>query len=155
MGTGKGGKVQMTTTMDAVPTRPIPLADEVSRPFWAAAREGRLEIQRCRACGHWNHAPGLACQACGSEELGFEPVSGRGKLYSWAVLREPPAAGFRDMLPLIVGLVELAEQPHLLMVANIQNIDESALRLDLPLRVCFEWLAPDCAVPQFTPAGEA
>lgn len=143
----------MTSESDAgaVPLRPLPLVDEVSAPFWAAAREGRLEIQRCRSCGRWNHAPGLACQECGSEDLGFESVSGRGKLFSWTVLREPPAAGFRDMLPLVIGLVELDEQPHLLLVANIHNVAEEELRLDLPLKVCFEWLSPDCAVPQFTP----
>lgn len=140
---------------ETVPLRPLPMPDEVSAPFWQAARAGRLEIQRCRACGRWNHGPSLACPECGSEDLGFELASGRGKLYSWTVLREAPGPGFRDMLPLVVGIVELDEQPHLLLSANILNVDEAELRLGLPLRVCFEWVTDDCALPQFQPVREA
>ena len=135
-----------------LPLRPLPLADEVSAPFWQAARQGRLEIQRCKGCRHWIHAPALACPQCGSEELAFEPVSGRGTLYSWTVLHHSPGPGFADMLPLIVGIVELAEQPHLLLCANVLECDASALRLGLPLKVCFEWLDSEHAVPQFIPA---
>lgn len=59
------------------------------------------------------------------------------------------------MLPLIVGIVELAEQPHLLLCANLLQVDASALRLGMPVRVCFEWLDSEHAVPQFVPAGDA
>ena len=137
-----------------VPPRPLPLADEVSAPFWQAARQGRLEIQRCSFCRHWIHAPALACPQCGSEDLVFEPVSGRGTLYSWTVLHHSPGPGFAGMLPLIVGIVELAEQPHLLLCANILEAEPGDLRLGLPLKVCFEWLDAAHAVPQFVPVGE-
>lgn len=147
--------MESTQAPAAAALRPLPLADEVSAPFWAAARQGRLDIQRCTACRHWIHAPALACPACGSEELAFEPVSGRGTLYSWTVLHHSPGPGFADMLPLIVGIVELAEQPHLLLCANLLQVDASALRLGMPVRVCFEWLDSEHAVPQFVPAGDA
>lgn len=143
----------MTAESEAV-LRPLPLGDEVSAPFWEAAKAGRLDIQRCRACGHWNHAPGLACPACGSEDLGYETVSGKARLFTWCVLREAPAPGFRDMLPLIVAIVELAEQPHLLLSTNIVGAREEDLRLGLPLAVTFETVTGDCALPQFRPVRE-
>lgn len=146
--------MESNVTQADVPLRPLPLADEVSAPFWQAARQGRLEIQRCGQCRHWIHAPALACPQCGSEELAFEPVSGRGTLYSWTVLHHSPGPGFAGMLPLIVGIVELAEQPHLLLCANVLQASESELRLGLPLRVCFEWLDSEHAVPQFVPVGD-
>ena len=129
--------------------RPLPLPDDLSAPFWAAAREGRLEIQRCRTCRRWNHAPALLCPGCGGRDLGFEPASGRGRLFSWTLIKEAPAPGFRDRVPLIVGLVELEEQAHLLLAANISGAAEADLRLGQPVEVWFEPLGEDCALPQF------
>lgn len=139
----------------AVALRPLPYADEVSSPFWEAARQGRLDIQRCQACHHWIHAPALACPECGSEQLAFEPVSGRGSLYSWTVLQHSPGPGFVDMLPLAVGIIELVEQPHLLLCANLLQVEPHELRLGMPVKVCFEWLDSDHAIPQFVPVREA
>jgi uncharacterized OB-fold protein len=131
--------------------RPLPLPDETSAAFWEAAREGRLAIQRCTACRRWNHAPSLACPACGSFQLAYEDVSGKGRLQAWTVLADAPAPGFRDRLPLIVGVVELAEQPGLLMVANVLETDVADLRLGMPLGVMFETVTADCVLPQFRP----
>jgi uncharacterized OB-fold protein len=132
--------------------RPLPLPDKLSAAFWEAAREHRLEIQRCSDCRRWNHVPTLLCPSCGSSDLAFEPVSGRASLYSWTVIHDPPAPGFADMLPLIVGLVELEEQERLLLASNIVGIGPDALRLSLQLEVTFEDIDGDVALPQFRPA---
>lgn len=139
----------MTQMTADVPLRPLPLADDYSEGFWAAARQGRLEIQRCGDCGRWNHAPAMACTACGSFALAYQPVSGKASLFSWTTIKEPPAPGFRDKVPLIVGIVELVEQPHLLLVANILDTDETDLRLGMPLEVAFETVCDECTLPQF------
>lgn len=131
--------------------RPLPLPDETSVAFWEAASEGRLAIQRCTACRRWNHAPSLACPACGSFALACEDVSGEGRLHAWTVLAEAPAPGFRDRLPLIVGVIELAEQPGLLMVTNILDAEAEELRLGMPLGVLFERVTGECVLPQFRP----
>ena len=135
--------------------RPLPVGDEASTPFWDAANAGRLDIQRCRKCRRWNHAPGLACPACGSDYLAFETASGRGTLYSWCVLREAPGPGFAGAMPLTVAVVELTEQSHLLLTSNLVGVDEAQLRLGMALEVEFLRINADCALPQFRPAREA
>jgi uncharacterized OB-fold protein len=132
--------------------RPLPAPDEFTAPLWGAAREHRLEIQRCTDCRRWQHVPALMCPSCGSSELRFEPVSGRASLYSWTVIHDPPAPGFADLLPLIVGLVELEEQERLLLASNIIGVSCDSLRLGLPLEVAFEDLAGEATLPQFMPA---
>ena len=134
--------------------RPLPLPDEASEGFWAAANEGRLAIQRCRACGRFNHAPTLACQSCGSFDLGYQDVSGRGALHSWTRVEHAPAPGFRDKVPFLVGVIELAEQPHLVMAAELVDVAEADLRLGLPLEVGFERVSPDCMLPVLRPVQE-
>jgi uncharacterized protein len=145
----------MSETGETTPCRPLPLPDAASAGFWAAARANRLEIQRCTQCRRWNHAPTMACPACGSFDLAYEPVSGRGSLFSWTVIEHPPAPGFRDLVPLIVGVIQLVEQPHLLMVANVLDTRTQDLKLGLPLEVVFERVTDDCTLPQFRPATEA
>ena len=36
-------------------TRPIPVPDQWTQPFWDAAKRGVLELQRCQSCGHFQH----------------------------------------------------------------------------------------------------
>jgi uncharacterized protein len=143
----------MTSATEDNALRPLPLADDASTGFWAAANEGRLDIQRCASCRRWNHAPSLACPGCGSFDMAYEAVSGKATLHAWTVIKEAPAPGFRNMLPLIVGVVELAEQPHLVLGANILEASIEDLHIGMPLEVMFEQLGEGIAVPQFRPAG--
>ena len=75
---------------EAIALRPLPLADDCSIGFWEAAKRGHLAIQRCASCRRWNHAPGLLCPACGSDDMGFEDVSGKGSLFSWTIIKKLP-----------------------------------------------------------------
>lgn len=137
---------------ETVPLRPLPLPDEASAGFWEAAKEGRLAIQRCGECKRWNHAPSIACPSCGSFALCYEDVSGRGRLHSWTTLAEPPAPGFRDMLPLVIAVVELDDQEGLLIAANLLDADPAALKIGLTVEVAFERVTEEVTLPQFRPA---
>ncbi|MEV5647091.1 OB-fold domain-containing protein [Nocardia sp. NPDC052254] len=131
------------------PTRPIPFPDDVTEGFWDSIRARRLSIQRCAACRRFNHAPSLTCPACGSEDLGFEAVSGRGTIYSYTVLAEPPGPGFADLVPLVVVIVELTEQPGLLLVADLLGAGPGEVRIGAAVVVDFEEISEDCVLPQF------
>lgn len=133
--------------------RPLPLSDELTQAFWDGAKTHRLMIQRCPRCRHWQHPPGLVCAACAAPDLAAEPVSGRGTLHAWTVLHDAPAPGFADRLPLIVAVVELAEQPGLMLSANLLDAAPGDLRLGLPVAVAFEEVTPEITLPQFRLEG--
>ena len=99
--------------------KPIPVADESHQPVLGAAKERRLVIQRCAECGYYNHPPRAFCDACLSQRLAFEPVTGNGTVYTFTVMHQRDVAGFEHEAPFINIVVELAEQPMLLMVANL------------------------------------
>jgi len=70
---------------------PLPDTDwEPTREFWQAAARHELVIPRCKSCGAWNWYPPERCRACDGAELPWTPVSGRGTLFSWAVVRDIP-----------------------------------------------------------------
>ena len=131
--------------------RPLPVADDLSQPFWEAAKQQRLVVQRCRECGYFNHPPRSACDACQSQQLQFEPVSGRGTIYSFTVMHQPNIAGFEDQIPYINILVELEEQPLLFMVSNLPASDLDKIKIGGQVEVSFEEVDPDTALPQFRP----
>ena len=133
--------------------RPVPEPDEVTAFFWDAAREGRLEIQRCESCEQYQYPPDVACVHCQSTELTPAQVSGRGSLYSYTRVDRAFHAGFAGQLPYVIGLVELEEQPGLKLLTNIVGADPEDLKVGMPLEVTFE-TRRDITLPQFRPATE-
>lgn len=133
----------------STPTKPLPLPDEVTAPYWEAARSGRLSIQFCRGCASFVHLPADRCPRCTGTDLDWRDISGHGRLYSYTTMHDSPGPGFADALPYIVAVVELDEQPGLLVTTNLAGTDPDTLRIGLPVEVAFENLDPDTAVPQF------
>jgi uncharacterized protein len=129
--------------------KPVPAADELSAPFWNAARERRLVVQRCGDCGYYNHPPRPFCDACLSRRLAFEPVSGRGTIHTFTVMHLRDVSGFEHEAPFINIVVELAEQPMLLMVANLPIAERDRVRIGLPAEAYFEDRGGDIILPQF------
>jgi uncharacterized OB-fold protein len=135
-------------------TPPMPVADAMTEPFWTGAREGRLMIQRCHQCGLYLHLPRPVCRRCRSFDVGFEPVSGRGTVYSYTETHKAFHPFFVDRVPYIVAVIELEEQPALRLVSNLVRVAEPDVRFDMAVAVAFEELSPALTIPVFAPAAE-
>jgi uncharacterized OB-fold protein len=119
------------------PDFPLPDLDwEPTREFWAAAARGVLAIPRCAACDRWVWYP-TTCRACGGERLAWTATSGRGRLFSWTVVRRAFLPRFAAMVPYVTGLVALAEEPAVRIVTLIVDCAPEALRIDQPVRAVF------------------
>jgi uncharacterized protein len=118
-------------------TRPVPEPTPLSAPYWQAAREGRLELQRCRQCRRWIHFPDFLCPRCGSADLAFEEARGDGTVDTFTVVHRVFVPGFADHAPYAVGWVLLAEQPGLRVFADFVGIPSDRLRIGLPVTACF------------------
>lgn len=129
--------------------KPLPAIDEVSKPFWDAAKQHILALQRCKDCGYFNHPPRLACDACQSQQLEFEAVSGRGTIYSFTVMHQPNIAGFEDEIPYLNILVELEEQAKLFMVSNLPMTEQDKVTIGKPVEVFFEDVDTEISLPRF------
>ncbi len=138
----------------------FPLPDtnlETTRAFWAAAERGELAIPRCAACGTYAWYPRAECARCGGAELPWTPVSGRGALFSWAVVHRAFLPAFAAQVPYATGLVSLEEDPAVRLVTRLVDCAPEDLRVELPVRVVFRPLAfPDASreviAPMFAPA---
>ena len=129
------------------PRRVVPQPDELTQPFWDASAEGRLVIQRCQSCKFWAHPPRIICNKCHSFDMKWEPVSGKGKIYSWEVMHMQSITGFEDRVPYTTLLIELDEQPKLLLLSYQASTDDT-LKIGQSVEVFFEQVE-NFTLPQF------
>ena len=84
-----------------------------SKPFWDGTGEGKILLPKCNDCGTVIWCPRTTCPECMSTDVSWFEASGRGTIYSYAVVRR--AGGpWRDSLPYVLAYVELEEGPRVL-----------------------------------------
>ena len=133
----------------ATPARPMPVVQPWARPFWEAAREGRLVLQHCDDCGKPIHYPRVACPHCGSVRIDWREASGRGTVYSYTVVVSNAPSAFIADMPYVVAIIELDEGVR--MLSNLINYEPEALRCDMPVEVVFERQNDKFVFPKFRP----
>jgi uncharacterized protein len=134
---------------------PLPdLDDPLTREFFAGAARNQLVIPRCDQCDRWVWYPEEACPGCGGA-LTWTETTGRGRLFSWAVVHRPFLPAFAEMVPFVTALVSLDEAPEVRIVTYVVDVDPPDLVDGLPLAVTFRPLrfptVPDqeVVVPMF------
>ncbi|MXW26880.1 MAG: Zn-ribbon domain-containing OB-fold protein [Dehalococcoidia bacterium] len=138
---------------DASVSKPVPVPDEITAPFWEAANRGVLAIQHCGACERYIHPPAAICPHCQATDMRFREVSGRARVYTHTIVRDNVTQGFAPDEPYVIGIIELVEQERLVLVANVVGVKPEDVSVGMPLRVTFERLNDEIALPQFTPDG--
>ncbi|GHB83050.1 hypothetical protein GCM10010306_092030 [Streptomyces umbrinus] len=131
----------------------LPKPTPETQPFWDAAAQGELRIQRCVTTGKFFFHPRPCSPYVLDGEVEWVTVSGDATLYSYNI-NHRPAPGFEDEAPYAIAVVELAEGPR--MMTNIVGIDNTPenLVLDMPLKVRFQE-RDGIVVPVFAPAEVA
>ncbi|MFN8558011.1 MAG: OB-fold domain-containing protein [Dehalococcoidia bacterium] len=129
--------------------KPVPVPNEDNAPYWEGARQRRLVLPRCTACGQYYARPRIVCAVCHGEQFAWTPVSGRGVIHSYTVVHQTTSPGFQDELPYVIVHVTIAEQPECVVTANLIGVfDADRLTIDLPVVVDFEDRG-DQTLPQF------
>ncbi len=102
-------------------------------------------MQHCNDCGAWVWTPRPLCNECGSEHIEWTPMSGKGEIYSFTVIRQvvgrAASQSFQPDIPYVIAWVDLDEGPR--MITNIVNCPveskarhESVSRVRASLKGC-------------------
>lgn len=129
--------------------RPIPVADETSAPFYEGAKRHELVLARCGRCGQWRLPSREHCPDCWSTDVRYETASGRGVLYSFAVMHQQLVPGFEDLIPYHFAIVELDEGPRL--VTSIVGCPVEALRVGMPVEATYDDVSEETTLIRFRP----
>lgn len=145
-------------TRRPAPAKPLPTVDDASRPFFDGALEGRLMLRRCRVCGtHMWPVGGIRtplrprCIECFSGDLEWAPATGRGTLYSFALMHQVYHPAFAAEVPYNISVIELEEGVR--MTASVTGCSNDQLWIGMPLEVTFEQLDERVAIPRFKPSN--
>ncbi len=92
----------------------IPVANELTKPFWDAINEKRLTVQNCTSCNTMQYPPRPECQDCGSDKFEWKEVSGKGHILSYFITYDGRYQRRIPDQPYNVAIVSLDEDPRIL-----------------------------------------
>jgi uncharacterized OB-fold protein len=137
------------TASPGTPAKPLPQVGPDMVPFFEAARRHELTVQQCAGCKTLRFPARGICSRCLSRESVWVPVSGRGTVFSFAVMHQAVHPGFAAEVPYAVVVVELEEGPRLL--SNLVDCALAGVRIGLPVEVVYDDVTPEVTLPKFRP----
>jgi uncharacterized OB-fold protein len=113
---------------------PQPITTELTEPFYEAAAEGRLLVQRCRSTGMYQWFPRAHSVHDVSADVEWVEASGKGTVYTYSVVERSP---FDDVeAPYVFAIVELEEGVRL--ATNIVGTPPEDVHIGMPVRIAFQ-----------------
>ena len=132
--------------MDATVGIP-PAVTEETEVFWAAAKQGRLVVERCTSCGAESFPPRGMCRTCRGRAMQPVEIVGRGVVYSFTVNHQRWLPDLE--VPYAVALVEFPEHPGVRVTGRLRGVAPEDVTIGMAVEVGFEPGPGDCAIPSF------
>jgi hypothetical protein len=121
----------------------IPVADELSKPFWDAVNARRLTLQHCDACNKLQYPPQTSCQVCGSaDQLVWKDVDGKGHIAAFIVIEDGRLNRRMPDQPYNLAMVTLDEDPTVNFYSNLPGTPPYQVPVGAAVEVTFEEVAP-------------
>ena len=120
----------------------IPVADELTKPFWDAINEQRLVLQYCSSCEQLQYPIRPKCWGCGSEHLGWKQVEGKGHILETMVIHDTRVVRRKRDIPFNVAVVSLDQDPTINFLANLPGTPSHDAPQGAAVELIFEELAP-------------
>ena len=131
------------------PDMPRPQIEPLTEPFWAAAREGRLVIQRCTQCKTFRHLPSVLCGSCQATAHEWVESAGRGTVFTYTIVTHPVHPATKTVVPYNVAVVELDDCGGVLVPGNVVDCPPEDVRVGMAVQVAFERIDDEIAIPRF------
>ena len=111
--------------------------------YWESAKNGKLLVKSCKACGKLHYYPRTICPHCLSSDTDWVEASGKGTIYTYSVMR-------RTETPYVIAYVTLEE--GVTMLSNIVECDVDGVAVGQAVEVVFRDTEGGHSLPVFRPA---
>jgi uncharacterized OB-fold protein len=105
---------------------------EISRHWRLKKQRYALVGEVCPNCDGKIFPPRDICPACGDQAKTLYTFSGRGEVYSFTTVYEPPA-GYEETAPYTLALVKLEEGP--LVTAQLTDLGDHPVQIGTPVEM--------------------
>jgi uncharacterized OB-fold protein len=126
---------------------PVPTLSPETKPYWDAAAEGTLLLQKCADCQKMQYPYRAQCCHCWSTQIEDYPSAGVGHIWSYSVVRRH-RTGKNGGGPYAVIVVEL--EGGIKFMSNLEEADLDAVAIGDAVQVRFDGYA-EGAIPVFVP----
>jgi uncharacterized protein len=144
------GRMARGENVDATTGIP-PAITEETQPFWDAAAEGRLVVERCGSCATESFPPRGMCRACRSRDVELVEVTSVGHVYSFTVNHQRWLPDLE--VPFAIVLVEFADHPGVRVTGRLRGCPPEDVAIDMAVAIDFEPGPGGCSIPSFVAAG--
>ena len=132
----------------------IPVADELSKPFWDSVNQKRLVLQNCTSCNQLQYPPQPACQVCGSaDNLEWKEVPGKGHVATYIVIEDGRLNRRMPDQPYNLALITLDEDPTVNFYSNLPGTTPYEVPVGAAVELTFEEVAPDQLIHEWRVIG--
>lgn len=128
---------------------PLPQPTQDDAGWWAACARHELTIQRCGDCGAFRHPPRPVCPRCRSFAFVWQPVSGRGVIFSYTVAHHAVHPALRERTPYTVVVVELDDAGGARLVSNLSDDAVAPPEIGQAVEVVWDDVTEDISLPLF------
>jgi uncharacterized OB-fold protein len=131
--------------------KPLPQITDLTRPFWSAAKQRKLVLQKCRQCGTFQFFPKPWCIECGCRDMPWTEARPHGTVYTFTISRSVVMnyRGWEKDLPVLMCLIDLDEGTRL--YAQVVDCRPEDIHIGMRVQVCFEDISEDAGIPKFRP----
>ena len=138
----------MSDAASDLPPLPLPPRNPDNAPYWDAAAEGRLLLQRCRRTGRiWFYPRHISPATWEADDAEWFEASGLGEVHSFSIVHRAPEAAFQARAPYVVALIDLDEGAR--MMTNIVGPGALDVAIGDRVRCVFEARGDGVNAPQF------
>lgn len=124
-----------------------PAVTEETAAFWEGAKEGRLVVEHCTACGADSFPPRGMCRRCRSREMVPAEITGPGRVYSYTVNYQK---WLPDLdVPYTIAIVEFDSHPGVRVAGRLRGCAPEDVAIGMGVEVGFEPGPGGFAVPSF------
>lgn len=117
---------------------PLPdLTHGPTAPLWQAASRSEFALPRCTGCGTFDWYPKGECRHCHGSDIAWSPLSGRGTLFSWAVVKRALHKPLAPIAPYVSAIVVIDEDRLTRFVTRLIDCDPAGLHAGMPVMVRF------------------
>jgi uncharacterized OB-fold protein len=120
----------------------IPVATELTQPFWDAVNEKKLVLQSCASCGKLQYPIRPTCWQCQSDRLEWKEVEGKGHILETMVVHDTRVVRRKGDVPFNVAVVSLDEDPSINFLANLPGTTTNEAPQGAAVELIFEEQEP-------------
>jgi hypothetical protein len=133
--------------------KPLPEFRPETKPFWEACKRHELVLPRAKTTNEFFFYPRAVSPGEDmTQNIEWVRVSGKAKVWTYAVHHMGPTPAYKNEPPYVVALVETQEGVK--MMTNIIGCKPEEVYIGMDVVVVFEDVTPEVTLPKFRPVGK-